>query len=286
VRMTYIQSSLTLNILLLVIFMGEGMASILVKQEDPRIVHGEEAPLNSLPYQVSVQLMYNTRLVTTKPSHFCGGALIAENWVLSAAHCVRGQTAKKLKIVGGTNDITDLESPTYRVKKIVRHNYNDITKVNDLSLLKLERNHKDSNRDSAASPHPFLPVNLCSERFEPQGKNCTVSGWGHMKSKGGGVPDKLREVSVSVLHDKICAKMLAGYPWDSKDKTMLCAGGADKDACQGDSGGPLVCHQEGHSRCIAGVVSWGVGCATEGIPGVYTNVRKYNKWIEGVLAEK
>ena len=73
--------------------------------------------------------------------------------------------------------------------------------------------------------------------------------------------------------------MLSGYPWDKRYQTMLCAGGEDKDACQGDSGGPMVCRNDNGEACIAGIVSWGVGCATEGIPGVYTNVRKYNDWI-------
>merc|ERR1711936_1232339 len=155
------------------------------------------------------------------------------------------------------------------------NDYNDVTKVNDL---KLDTGNVDLERLKQAE-HPTRPVSLCKESFQPQGRNCTVSGWGHLKSKGSSVPDKLRQVSVTVLHDQICQKMLQGYPWDPDTDTMLCAGGEDKDACQGDSGGPMVCQDDNGEKCIAGIVSWGVGCATEGIPGVYTNVRKYNNWI-------
>jgi len=254
------------------------------KEEQGRIVNGQEAPEGALPYQASIQLNYGSRLVTSKGTHFCGAAFIDRNWVLTAAHCARNQQARKLKIVGGTNDITDRNSPTFAVNKIIMNDYNDVTKINDIALLKLDTSNMDLERRSQ-SGHPTLPVPLCKESFEPEGRNCTVSGWGHLKSKGSSVPDKLREVSVRVLHKSVCSKMLAGYPWDPKTDTMLCAGGEDKDACQGDSGGPMVCKDDNVQTCIAGVVSWGVGCATEGIPGVYTNVRKYNDWIKEKMKE-
>ena len=248
------------------------------KEEVGRIVNGEEAPEGALPYQASLQINLGTRLVSSKPAHFCGGAFISKNWVVTASHCVKGQNARGLKIVGGTNDITDEQSPTFAVSEVIMSDYNDITKVNDIALLKLNTTTYDLERRTEEG-HPTRPVSLCPESFQPQGRNCTVSGWGHLKSKGSAVPPKLREVEVLVLHTEICSKMLEGYPWDRKTNTMLCAGGEDKDACQGDSGGPLVCVEDSGTSCLAGVVSWGVGCATEGIPGVYTNVRKYNGWI-------
>lgn len=264
--------------------LGVAAPSVDDKEEVGRIVNGQEAPEGSLPYQASIQLNYGSRLVSSKPTHFCGGAFIDKGWVLTAAHCAKSQTARKLKIVGGTNDITDKLSPTFQVTDIIVHDYNDVTKVNDVALLKLDTTNFDLERRTQDG-HPTTPVPLCRDSFEPQGRNCTVSGWGHLKSKGSSVPDKLREVSVTVLHDSICQKMLKGYPWDPNTNTMICAGGEDKDACQGDSGGPMVCQDDNGESCIAGIVSWGVGCATEGIPGVYTNVRKYNQWIREKMEE-
>ena len=67
---------------------------------------------------------------------------------------------------------------------------------------------------------------------------------------------------------------------------MICAGGADKDACQGDSGGPLVCSDDSGNSYVFGIVSWGIGCATEGIPGVYTNVAAFNGWIYDIIQSR
>ena len=199
----------------------------LVKEEKGRIVNGEEAPVGSLPYQASLQLRVGDRLVSSKSMHFCGGAFIAENWIVTASHCVKGQQARSLKIVGGTNDITDNRSPTFGVEEVITNNYNDVTKMNDIALLRLDMTTYNLEMRTAEG-HPTTPIKLCPESFEPQGRDCTVSGWGHLKSKGSGVPDMLREVQVKVLHDNICQKMLNGYPWDQKTETMLCAGGEDK----------------------------------------------------------
>lgn len=257
------------------------------KEEIGRIVNGQEVQPGERAYQVSIQLNFGDRLAdSSKTSHFCGGAVLSDRWVITAAHCMKGQQAKNLKVVRGTIDVTDTTSLKNRVKRIVRAEYNDINKKNDFALLELDLDSPDNlNR---VSKHVVQEVPLCPESFEPEGKDCTVSGWGHLKSKGSSVPSKLREVSVRVLHGETCAKMLNKYPWDNTDRTMLCAGGEDKDACQGDSGGPMVCQMndtEG-TECLAGVVSWGVGCATEGIPGVYTNVRHYIKWISEHMTDK
>lgn len=251
------------------------------KEEVGRIVHGQEVQPGERAYQVSIQLNFGDRLAdSSKMTHFCGGALLSDRWVITAAHCMKGQEAKNLKVVSGTIDITDTTSLKNKVLRIVRSDYNDINKKNDFALLELDLDSPD-NLDRVTN-HVKKNVSLCPETFEPEGTDCTVSGWGHLKSKGSSVPSVLREVSVRVLHGETCAKMLKRYPWDSSDRTMLCAGGEDKDACQGDSGGPMVCktNDEEGSECLAGVVSWGVGCATEGIPGVYTNIRHYLDWIE------
>ena len=105
-----------------------------------------------------------------------------------------------------------------------------------------------------------------------------------MKSGAAKHPKYLQVTEVLVPNNTMCKRMLPEHlPWDAKDDTMICAGGADRDACQGDSGGPLVCPGEGGESLITGIVSWGVGCATKGVPGVYTNVRNYLEWIDDTI---
>ena len=232
-----------------------------------RIMNGEEAMEEELPYQVSLQYRSNNRAISNKEGHICGGSLLSSTWVMTAAHCVTVYTADVLYIVGGTVDISAQDTPVMKVVRIVRHQYDDRTKVNDIALLEIE-------------PAQYTPISLCSSVFNPAGLDCVVSGWGHTHSTGSYTQDRLRKVSLRVVHDQLCRKMLRGLPWDKN--TMLCAGGEDKDACQGDSGGPLVCQQDKDNPCIAGIVSWGVPCATRGVPGVYTRVNTYLPWIQNI----
>ncbi len=109
-----------------------------------------------------------------------------------------------------------------------------------------------------------------------EGQVCIVSGWGTMEYGGTELPDTLKWVGVPVVTNDDCNSVYGGIN-DGK----LCAGYTEggKDSCQGDSGGPFVCDNDGNS-VIAGVVSYGYGCATAGYPGVYARVTNYLEWIQ------
>lgn len=197
--------------------------------------------------------------------------------IATATHCTNSMNAHSLKAVIGTNNLADKDSPVYEVDKIINGNYDANSKQHDISLLRIVR-RGDQNRKNEAK-HAVEPVPICEESFDPEGLDCIVSGFGYVKWHKTGGGGKLRKAQIKVLHYETCTKMLVGHHWDPKHNSMLCAGSLDKDACQGDSGGPLVCPTPGGGRCLAGVVSWGVGCATPGFPGVYTNIRNYDMWI-------
>ena len=120
------------------------------KELSARIVNGEEALERELPYQVSLQY---------RRSHMCGGALLSSRWVITAAHCVARYTADMLSVVGGTVDLSAQDSPVWGVVRIVRHQYDDRTKVNDIALLEIQ----------PSLHQPPSPISLCSPVFTPAG---------------------------------------------------------------------------------------------------------------------
>ena len=138
----------------------------------------------------------------------------------------------------------------------------------------------------------YASICLPADNFS-HGEACWVSGWGATE-EGGGVSEILQSVGVNLFSKQYCndhttpqgsggldheVEICAGTP--DKDENGFIDGG--KDACQGDSGGPLTCVRD-DQPVLVGLVSWGIGCAVEGQPGVYTNVFQYIDWIKQTTA--
>ncbi|XP_041649297.1 trypsin-like [Cheilinus undulatus] len=245
-----------MKLLLLLVLCGGAVAL----KEDDRIVGGYECPKNSVPHQVSLFTGYN----------YCGGILLSEEWVLSAAHC---KPKSDIEIRLGEHDIWELEGTEQFIMsaKFIRHpDYSSGTMDNDIMLIKLSQ---PATLNSYVKP-ATLPSKCASD-----GTICQVSGWGNIRpsDEGSRYPHKLQCLAVPLLSDDTCFN---SYPFQITEN-MICAGYLEggKDSCQGDSGGPLICDGE-----IQGVVSWGKGCAQRNKPGVYAKVCNYVSWIKETMA--
>uniref|UniRef100_A0A8C5PSK8 Peptidase S1 domain-containing protein n=1 Tax=Leptobrachium leishanense TaxID=445787 RepID=A0A8C5PSK8_9ANUR len=225
--------------------------------EDDKIVGGYTCVKNAVPYIVSLNSGY----------HFCGGSLINNQWVVSAAHCYKASIQVRL----GEHNIAVSEGTEQFISssRVIRHSgYNSWTLDNDIMLIKLA---------SAATLNSFVGTIALPSGCPADGTSCLIAGWGNTLSSGSNYPDLLQCVDAPVLSEAQCN---AAYPGEIT-RNMICVGFIEggKDSCQGDSGGPVVCNGE-----LQGVVSWGRGCALSGYPGVYAKVCNYVDWIQDTIA--
>lgn len=204
---------------------------------------------------------------------FCGGSLVSRYWIITASHCTLDGSEDKYRVVLGEwdrNHPTDTVVRVHELVKRIKHPlYNDRTYDNDIAMWKLA---------TPADLHHFRTI--CLPVPGLQLKNpMTVAGWGVTREGDYQLSTILQEVNVPVVSSKACKASLGEY--DITDN-MLCAGGIKgQDACQGDSGGPLMGdHPDSNQTYLAGVVSWGLGCAREDLYGVYTKVSRYSDWIK------
>nr|ACK76297.1 Der f 6 allergen [Dermatophagoides farinae] len=225
------------------------------------VVGGQDADLAEAPFQISLLKDY-----LIMKSHMCGGSLISESTVVTAAHCTYGQKASSLSVRYGTNQRTSSSYGDLKVKTIIQHeSYDPDTIQNDISLLILSK--------------PVVPsTNVQMIEIETDdivdGDKVTIYGWGLTDGNGKDLPDKLQKGSMTIVGNDRCNEK-----WGSIDAIhpgMICALDKTQSGCNGDSGGPLV----SANRKLTGIVSWGPSkCPPGEYMSVFTRPKYYLDWI-------
>ena len=245
--------------------------------ETPDIIGGREATPGAWPWQVG---LINRMNENTFLGQFCGGTLIAEDWVLTAAHCVDGVEGSLVDVLVGAHRLSDTGTRVAAAEAYVHPGYDPYYLDNDLALLRL------------SVPVTQTPISLfrpISGTDEYDYMRATVIGWGQSSVdywSGTPYPDALREVSLPVVSHEQCA---ASY-YSGITDNMICAGyePLTKGACYGDSGGPLMVQKSDGVWQQIGIVSFGpYGCVTYYGAGydVFTRVSRYTSWIDGCIAD-
>ncbi|XP_013175447.1 PREDICTED: trypsin-7-like [Papilio xuthus] len=232
------------------------------KTNGGKIVGGSEASIQNYPYQVYLLL----KQAFTGDYYQCGGSIVTSRCVLTAAHCITGMESVNIRV--GSTDASS-GGTTYNSRTMIMHpQYNAGSSDYDIAVIRLLRR---INIDGTNSTTVTLPSGNCTV---PAGTNLTVTGWGDTMENGVS-SETLMAVSVDAVDYDDCKKV-----YSNLTPRMICAGVPEggRDSCQGDSGGPLV--KTGTKQQV-GVVSFGMGCARPGTPGVYSNLCNPNiqRWI-------
>ncbi|XP_066299765.1 trypsin-1-like [Branchiostoma lanceolatum] len=235
-----------------------------------KIVGGETVNKGSFPWQVSLQV---------GSKHFCGGTLVSQNLVITAAHCIIDVGSRSIRAVVGEHDINKPESKAIaKVRNIIVYpQYNAKTLENDIALLKL---------DFPVPLNDYIqPICLPEPGMQtPAGTVVTTTGWGAL-TFGGDITSILHQVDAQVVGDEECREMISGYINFPIFETSMCTRPQDTvvDACQGDSGGPVVVFPSDGPAYLVGIASWSIGCGKPDIAGVNTEVSYFVPWIYDIM---
>ncbi|ELK37499.1 Transmembrane protease serine 9 [Myotis davidii] len=238
-------------------------------EKPTRVVGGLGAAAGEVPWQVSLK---------EGSRHFCGATVVGDRWLLSAAHCFNHTKAELVQAHLGTASLTGIGGSPVKMglKRTVLHpQYNPSILDFDVAILEL------------SGPLVFnkyiqpVCLPLAIQKF-PVGRKCMISGWGNTQEGNATKPDTLQRASVGIIDQKACSAL---YNFSLTDR-MLCAGFLEGkvDSCQGDSGGPLACEETPGVFYLAGIVSWGIGCAQAKKPGVYARITSLKGWILDIMS--
>lgn len=245
--------------------------------EEMEIVGGANADIVNHPWQISFQ--------SSTGSHFCGGSILNDRWILTAQHCIdeTGNTLTSpatVRIAAGASKLSAMSSTgqVRAVEEIIPYpGYVDASQGKDVALVRLA---SPLTLGTSVKAIALATPSDESAGLTNAGVVANVSGWGALSS-GGSSPDTLQAVNVPLVSN---ATADAAYP-ETITADQLAAGdmtNGGEDSCQGDSGGPLTV-AKGSGRILAGVVSWGEGCAQAQYPGLYARVAHFQSWIDGVM---
>ncbi|XP_055334953.1 trypsin-2-like [Paramacrobiotus metropolitanus] len=257
-----------------------------------RIVGGAVVAKASRPYQVHIRFPFVYNDGNVAPIWGCGGVIIGERWILTAAHCVHSATDEKqafeagaLLVRAGQHDTTVAEKHAvdYAISTILPHpNYTSATFADDIALLR-------TRHPITFTPY-IQPLPLPAPTDRPTAsRKVTVSGWGSGYYGSAG-STRLRAVDLQIVDTAECNR------WESYNGKVLpgmfCAAAPGKSSCGGDSGGPVTwrCGQ-GEEGCregeevLGGLVSWAMLCAQKNYPSVFVDVGYYLEWIYKTMAE-
>jgi len=236
--------------------------------EEDFIVGGKDVDFaGKYPWQAS--------LTNNNGGHFCGGAIIDEYWIVTAAHCVQRQRENGMKIIVGRHQLYSnyLGKPvTHDVKKIIYHTVypgGTLFTTNDIALVQVI--------DPIQFNHNVQKIVMASPGADLLGQTCVLTGWGRYNENSNAPANTLQELDTTVISRSECENGFKRYGWKIAD-SHICFKKIGATACHGDSGGPAVCKVDGTWNLV-GVTSGGSPQCYKGFPNIYTRISSWRSWI-------